>query len=391
MLEKIKKEIKGLSFSSKIKSVVFLISLIAIIVLLVISNKELSKLYDQQAALRWDSNGNSYQMTLLFDEAAKVSNDTVMELLHNYSKDLNATLGENAAGFINFENEDASYTDYAYMSEGNISLSFESRSVGNVKTYGIAGDYFLFHPYEMINGSFFDANEINKDCIVLDENSAYALFGSSDVVGMTVYAGNVPLIVSGVYKPFDTKYDSAAKGFETFVNTVVNENGSKNEGAMECLVYIPYDTLCALAGTEKSISCVEIVSIAPSESFMYNKLSELTQSYISSMELVKNTSRFGIENMFNVFNMGAKRSMRINRINYPYFENVARAYEDVNANYFKYIFIFSVIDLFLLISYIHHAYVNRKFHFSILIDKCQRIAEKARETKKNQKQKWEHF
>lgn len=388
MLEKLKIRIKSLSLASKIKSVVFIVLAFLAAVLLIIINKTVSKLYDQHAAQYWDENNNAYQITLLFDEEAKVNNDTVMELMHNYTKDLKATIG--GASFINTENEDSSYADYAYMAEGNVSLNFESRNVSSIKTYGVSGDYFLFHPYEMISGSFFDKDEFHKDCVVLDENTAYSLFGSADVIGMTLYAGDVPLVVKGVYKAFETKYDKAAKGFETLSNAVVLENGSVSEAAMDCLIYMPFDTLCALSG-DKNITCLELVSVSPSESFMYNKITEKMQSYISHMEIVKNSSRFGIGNMFSVVNMGAKRSMHVNKIDYPYFENVARAYEDVIANYYILVFVFSLIDTVLFVSFLHHKYVNRKIHFSTVVDKYERLREKMRQSGNKQKKKWEHF
>lgn len=68
----------------------------------------------------------------------------------------------------------------------------------NVKTYGVGGDFFLFHPYTLLSGSYIAESDFAQDRVVLDENLAWQLFGSSDVAGMEVTIGerNYPVAAS---------------------------------------------------------------------------------------------------------------------------------------------------------------------------------------------------
>lgn len=50
----------------------------------------------------------------------------------------------------------------------------------------------MFHPLKLITGSYFSGNDLMQDYCIIDQDAAWQLFGSNDVVGMTVYIGNVP-------------------------------------------------------------------------------------------------------------------------------------------------------------------------------------------------------
>lgn len=75
----------------------------------------------------------------------------------------------------------------------------------NVKTYGVGGDFFLFHPYTLLSGSYIAESDFAQDRVVLDENLAWQLFGSSDVAGMEVTIGERNYPVAGVVRLEDDK------------------------------------------------------------------------------------------------------------------------------------------------------------------------------------------
>ena len=64
--------------------------------------------------------------------------------------------------------------------------------------------FFLFHPFDLISGSFFDSNYVMDDLIIIDKEVAWNLFGSTDVVGQVVNVGSRPHVVCGY--PFGRFY-----------------------------------------------------------------------------------------------------------------------------------------------------------------------------------------
>ena len=65
-------------------------------------------------------------------------------------------------------------------------------------TIGVGGDFFLFHPLPLRSGSYISNRDFTYDRVVLDEELSWALFGSYDVAGQTVWISNEPYVVAGV-------------------------------------------------------------------------------------------------------------------------------------------------------------------------------------------------
>ena len=68
----------------------------------------------------------------------------------------------------------------------------------------------MFHPLKLITGAYFSGNDLMQDYCIIDQDAAWQLFGSNDVVGMTVYFGNVPHIVTGGVQRAESRMDKAA-------------------------------------------------------------------------------------------------------------------------------------------------------------------------------------
>ena len=67
------------------------------------------------------------------------------------------------------------------------------------------------------------------------------------------------------------------------------------------------------------------------QKFGFNALKEALGLDKSSYEIVENSSRFGLMNRFTVLRNFGIRSMNTKNIVFPYWENRARAYEDLAA------------------------------------------------------------
>lgn len=196
------------------------------------------------------------------------------------------------------------YAD-AYSAEGTVTVSTDFGKA-SVKTFGVGGDFFLFHPYNLRCGSLFSPRDLMQDKVVLDENLAWSLFGSKDVAGLTVYIGNIPFLVSGVVQREEKSAADAAFSSD------------------ESLLIMPYDAFYAL--TEQGISCYEIVLTNPVSGYGMKLMEDLFQ--IGGGEMREYTNRFSVKNLMQVVRDFGKRSMVRSRVVYPYWENALRMTED---------------------------------------------------------------
>ena len=88
------------------------------------------------------------------------------------------------------------YTD-AYSGTATVSVVSGKTSL-SVKTIGVGGDFFLFHPLTLRSGSYLTGSDYMPDRVLLDEELAWALFGSYDVAGMSIQIGERTYPVAGV-------------------------------------------------------------------------------------------------------------------------------------------------------------------------------------------------
>lgn len=386
MLNRFKKTIENISVTARVWSVIWIVLIILFTVLFFLSRSMIMGLYDETAALRWDDKGDAFQFSVFFDEEAKMSTDDIKMLSHEYSKALAST----GAASLNEENAALPFT-MGYMKEGSISLKTEHRNADNIRVYGVGENYFFFHPVKLVSGSYINSQNIHTDCVLLDLNTAYRLFGSVDIVGQNVFVNNQPLVVVGVYEPLDNRVVNAAKGYDTLFNMNVSENGSKDNESAKNLIYMSFDGLGAFGNSKEYITALDFVSTASSENFVSKFLNDKLSNRVNNMKLVCNTSRFSIKKMAEVVCSFGLRSMRIGPVNYPYYENVALAYEEYISLIYLIMAVILAFIVVIFIVYLYKKYSNRKIHLSMIKDKAEQMIEKSRKKVSGQKHKWEHF
>ena len=259
----------------------------------------------QRMAWRWSENKDAAQVSCFFSPKAEVTEDTIKSFEYSLKNVLQeASITETS------ENPSARLWVDAYSADGKITL-VNGKSTLDANAIGIGGDFFLFHPLKLITGSYFSGNDLMQDYCIIDQDAAWQLFGSNDVVGMTVYIGNVPHIVTGVVRRPDSRMDKAA-------------------GLDSTVVYVSYETLAAY-GTDNGINHYEIVMPNPVSGFAYDKVKEGIGVDEKNLEIVENTSRYSLVNRFQTILKFGTRSMNGKAIIYPYWENLARGYEDIIA------------------------------------------------------------
>ena len=214
------------------------------------------------------------------------------------------------------------YTD-AYS--GRTSLSASGTSHGNltVTAIGVGGDFFLFHPLPLLSGSYLTAEDYMADRVVLDAQTAFTLFGSSDVAGMEVTIGGKTFPVAGVV---DRESDFASNAA---LATTADASSSSGSSGSQAMIFMSYDALNALS--ELPIDCYEIVLPDPVSGFAKGLVAD--NFPIGSGAVVQNTGRFSLTSLISVIGSFGKRVMTTSGVVYPYWENAARMLESYAALY----------------------------------------------------------
>lgn len=362
-MAKIKAFINQLSVRQIVLSLTVIISLVLFTILTVWCNHKLKGLADQQAAGRWDREGGAAQVSVFFTRGTEVGDFQIK----SFQKQLEGALQE--AAVVQEEQDTRLYID-AFSSQGKITIQ-SGKTKLDANAIGVGGDFFLFHPIQMVSGGYFSGNDIMKDFIILDEDAAWQLFGSNDVAGMSVTIGNIPHYVAGVTRRETGKFAESA-------------------GLASTVVYVSDETLSAY-GTSEGISTYELVAPNPVKGFVTKTVKEKFGLEETQMVVVENSARYSIESMLPVLLDFGTRSMQNAAVHYPYWENIGRGYEDVRALVLLFQIIFLLLPSVIIIVFLIIKWKNRTFtgkdvmHY--LIDKKDRAVEKSR----REKNKWKDF
>ena len=176
---------------------------------------------DQNYASRWALEGGSSQVSAFFSDNALFSDESVDAMqMYLSGKMMEASLGLSEQQIEN----GARLYDVCYSGLGMTEISTPSDSV-TVTAIGVGGDFFNFHPLNLMSGYYFSEDESMKDRILLDDRTAWRLFGSPYIVGESVDIGGISHYIAGVFK-------------------APTERFYKQSGMGDYLVYISYDSLC---------------------------------------------------------------------------------------------------------------------------------------------------
>ncbi|MCR5669426.1 MAG: ABC transporter permease [Butyrivibrio sp.] len=370
--------------SDKKRNIRFIILVLLLLISLIlksVSANLVSGLYDQLAADRWSDGRKMGQASLFFTEDQKITEDTVKKLEYEIEKKLSE------AGIEAEEEEKPIIVDtqklgeqedteliplvqqktgikslYAdcFSAQGLMTFTYDSKVVQDARVIGVSGDFFLFHPLQLVSGSYFSPDDLMKDRIVIDETMAWELFGSTDVVGQMVYAGDVPHYVAGVIH-VDKNRISKAAGLNT------------------SYIYTSYESLCRygtiLSGRTSSeeisetgenaleggISCIEMVAPNPVDGLLVRNMKEACGIDDKYLVAVDNTDRYKFLSLLKVMKGFGLRSMWDKPIFYPYWENIARAWED-NLSLLAFLRALCLIFAFILAAIlVVDAYRNKKW------------------------------
>lgn len=379
-------------FSNRKRNIIVIVLASLFVVNLIlgaVSRHIVSLMPEMNGAARWSQEHRMAQISLYFTEDQMVEEEGIKRLEYNLERKL-TDAGVTVETYLDNEEEKNSESEtqiietikvedmgsdqkiketgptlsdiYAscYSAQGIVSITFENRTADRVNALGVGGDFFVIHPLSLIAGSFFDDSNLMKDGIVIDEELAWQLFGSSDVIDQMVTIGGIPHYIRGVVRK-DTGRIRRAAGLD------------------ESYVYMSYDSLSRygeiLSGRTQSkevsedggtalsggINCYEVIMPNPVDGLALKSVKEsagVDEKYIYAID---NTDRFSFFSILRVIRDFGTRSMWGKPIFYPYWENTARGWEDVLSVllFFRLVCILILIGFFTF--WIIHLYRHRKW------------------------------
>jgi len=222
--------------------------------------------------------------------------------------------------------ENGSLVNDTFISYSNQYLEGDKSSC-NALTYGIGGDFFGFHSFELVSGSYISDKDLMRDRVVLTEDLAWRLYGATDLAGMTLIMNEKEYYIAGVVKlpnDFFTK--------KTLNNTEI--------------VFMSYDALNSL-NSDAKISVYEIV--LPDAVDDWGK-AIIDQNFpCGNGEVVQYRGRYSLKNLFAVLGDFGLRSTSTNTVSYPFWENAVRVSEDYAALFLVLCILFAICPFITLI------------------------------------------
>lgn len=288
-------------------------------------------LYDQQGAKRWSEEKDYAQLSCFYPAQDVYPENTFIDRHYALASELKTAAVET--------DEEAKLFVDAYSVLGEVTMTTSHGTV-TVNTYGVSDDFFLFHPMELLSGSYFDDEMLMGDGVILDEGTSWKLFGSSDVEGMTLEVNGEPSYVRGVVRQPGGHFNEAA-------------------GLSKSNCYIPFSTFENMAEKTGGYT-YEVLMPNKVEGFARGIFDTVVGGENEDMEVIENSARFGFDHMKEVAKNFGIRSMSQKGIIYPYWENVARAIEDICSILWLIQLITAVIFAVLVIHIVYRQWKKRK-------------------------------
>ncbi|MGN0152942.1 MAG: ABC transporter permease [Lachnospiraceae bacterium] len=262
----------------------------------------------------------------------------------------------------------------AYSGEASINIRKDSNTL-TVTAVGVGGDFFQFHPIPLLAGGYISDEDLNNDRIVVDENFAWAMFGSNDIAGMQVWIDNTVYVIAGVVKVEEDSLYKTAYG-----------NGNR--------IYMSYDQLKRHQENLK-ITCYEAVLPNPISNYAYYALrtafgmEEESEESLSQeenplcfddVEIIENSNRYETIPLFTKVKQWKFRSMRTNSVGYPYWENIARVAEDEQIIFLVFRILVLIFPCLCLIWWLYDVWRKRTWTVkSLFLQLLDKIREKQEE------------
>lgn len=309
----------------KKRTLIIAAALLLMCLLAILGWQRLAHLLDsQRAAERWqgESETEFAQVSCFMAVDEKVSLDEI----YTFRNAIQTKLHEAA---LDIDNDQKLFND-AWSTTGKVNVSSELGK-GTVSVTAVGGGFFDFHPLRLLSGSYITADDFTQDRVLLDEDTAWLLFGGTDLQGMSFKIEGVPFVVAGVIQREDDAVSKKAytSGMGIYMSydaymALDTSSSTDTESAGETS---ETDSSGTTASTSAAgISCYELVLAEPVKNFTYSFVSE--KFPIGGGVIVNNSTRYGAAQLLKLAKQFGLRSMQTQGVAYPYWENAARCTED---------------------------------------------------------------
>lgn len=293
---------------------------------------------DQQAAARWSGDGTPFaQVSLYLPSSQALTLNSLREARTKLDKALTeaslAPASESARLWLDAAGAELAAT--AATDRGSVSVT----------ALAVNGDYFQFHPLQLLSGcTFSEADELH-DTLVLDELAAWQLFGASDVVGRTVTVNGKLYTVCGVAAmPTD---DAAVLTY-----------GSAPR------IWLFYDQL--FGAEDAGLTFYEAVLPNPYTGYAKKLLENTFSTDALDCASVENSTRFGLSSLWRTLRGLPRAAMRGSQAAYPWWENAAVYCQTRAALLFGGQLLCMVYPLIVLVCLAVWCWKHRRWHISDL-------------------------
>ncbi|MCL2841908.1 MAG: ABC transporter permease [Oscillospiraceae bacterium] len=233
---------------------------------------------------------------------------------------------------------------HAYSAEGVLSTSTRDR--GPVETFatGVGGNFFVFHPVQLVSGSYLPVESLNRDLVVIDETLAWSLFGATDVAGLELVMEGQTFHIVGVYRPLNNFASQAADG------TLPH-------------MFLYYDAMTELLGP---VPITTVMTVLPNPitglgEYVFREAIEVGGMDEDGYALVVNTYRYRLGALWGVIWDFGHRSMYQGGLRLPQWENAARMVEDFAALALLFILLFLLYPILMMIRLGISAFRHRRW------------------------------
>lgn len=293
--------LKAIPLKKKIKYCTMLAGFVLALIFMGTGNYFKNLLPDVNAYKRWDTEGEYTQLSVYLPLSQMEDTMLYEEMVYRINEALE---NEN----VEPENKKSRMVVGAYSGYGNVTLQTDT-ATAQVEAIGVGGDFFYFHPLNMIDGSYLSEDYLMKDYIILDKETAWKLFGAVNVTGMSVMIGDTPFWVAGVYEPTDIYL-------------------SKEAGLKDSKVYMFYGSL-ERYGSAAGIQWLDFILPNPVKGYGERVLKENATVSLDDAVVMEQSTRFDAIPLYKLIPGYLERVMSKSGIVYPYWENVARGYENI--------------------------------------------------------------
>ena len=197
------------------------------------------------------------------------------------------------------------WLDCASGEEHNMRLEGPARSNSSITATAIIGNFFYFHPTTILRGSIIDPDGAAKDVIMVDDQTAWDVFGGLDIVGQTAKLNGEPCIIGGVFKKEEN-------------DTIKNR------------IYVSFELLAKVVRAPE-LTVLEFVLPGPVTGYglqvIYNESDNtglLASLNSEDRIIVENSARFESSTLLKTLKDYDSLVMQTREIALPYWENSAR-------------------------------------------------------------------